>query len=82
MQHGASQGKEILLDMRDLQARQLRRVTEADSVEGAVKGFLDFWQKDTTIHLNIHEPDPTLLPRHADQWRRRIITIGKDLGPM
>ena len=56
MQHGASQGKEILLDMRDLQARQLRRVTEADSVEGAVKGFLDFWQKDTTIHLNIHEP--------------------------
>jgi hypothetical protein len=37
-----------------VQARQLRRATEADeadSAEAAVKGFLDFWQKDAAPTL-------------------------------
>ena len=36
-----------------VQARRLRRAAEADEAEpaeAAVKGFLDFWQKDTALH--------------------------------
>ena len=46
-----------------VQARQLRRATEvdvADSAEAAVKGFLDFWQKDTALHFRKEEE--VLLP--------------------
>ena len=41
-----------------VQARQLRRATEvdvADAAEAAVKGFLDFWQKDTALHFRKEE---------------------------
>jgi iron-sulfur cluster repair protein YtfE (RIC family) len=44
-------------------ARQLRRATEADeagSTKAAVKGFLDFWQKDTALHFRKEEE--VLLP--------------------
>src|SRR5215207_9844389 len=44
-------------------ARQLRRATEADeagSTKAAVKGFLDFWQKDTALHFRKEED--VLLP--------------------
>jgi len=42
-----------------VQARRLRRVAEGDettSAEVAARDFLDFWQKDTAIHLDVHEP--------------------------
>jgi hemerythrin-like domain-containing protein len=43
-----------------VQARRLQSATEADSAEAAVKGFLDFWQKDTVIHFRKEEE--VLLP--------------------
>jgi iron-sulfur cluster repair protein YtfE (RIC family) len=46
-----------------VQARKLRRATEAheaDSAEAAVKRFLDFWQKDTALHFRKEEE--VLLP--------------------
>jgi hemerythrin-like domain-containing protein len=43
-----------------VQARRLRRTTDADSAEAAAKGFLDFWQKDTAIHFRKEEE--VLLP--------------------
>jgi hemerythrin-like domain-containing protein len=43
-----------------VQARRLRRTTEATSAEAAAKGFLDFWQKDTAIHFRKEEE--VLLP--------------------
>jgi hemerythrin-like domain-containing protein len=46
-----------------VQARRLRRAAEADetdSAEAAVKGFLDFWQKDTALHFRKEEE--VLLP--------------------
>jgi iron-sulfur cluster repair protein YtfE (RIC family) len=46
-----------------VQARKLRRVTEADgahSAEAAVKRFLDFWQRDTALHFRKEEE--VLLP--------------------
>ena len=35
-------------------ARRLRTAAEATA-----KDFLNFWQRDTAVHLNIHEPAPT-----------------------
>ena len=46
-----------------VQARRLRRAAEADEAEpaeAAVKGFLDFWQKDTALHFRKEEE--VLLP--------------------
>ena len=46
-----------------VQARKLRRATEADeadSLEAAVKRFLDFWQRDTALHFRKEEE--VLLP--------------------
>jgi iron-sulfur cluster repair protein YtfE (RIC family) len=46
-----------------VQARKLRRATEADgadSAEAAVKRFLDFWQRDTSLHFRKEEE--VLLP--------------------
>ena len=41
-------------------ARRLRTAEgdEAHPAEATAKDFLDFWQRDTAIHLNIHEPAP------------------------
>jgi hemerythrin-like domain-containing protein len=38
-----------------VQARRLQKATEADSAEAAVKGFLDFWQEDTSLHFRREE---------------------------
>jgi iron-sulfur cluster repair protein YtfE (RIC family) len=43
-----------------VQARRLRRAAEAEPVEAAVKGFLDFWQKDTALHFR--QEEEVLLP--------------------
>jgi hemerythrin-like domain-containing protein len=46
-----------------VQARRLRKAAEADeadSAETVVKGFLDFWQKDTALHFRKEEE--VLLP--------------------
>ena len=43
-----------------VQARRLRSATEADEADSAVKGFLDFWQKDTALHFRKEEE--VLLP--------------------
>ena len=46
-----------------VQARRLRKAAEADeadSAEAAVKGFLDFWQKETALHFRKEEE--VLLP--------------------
>ncbi len=43
-------------------ARRLRRAAEGDEAhpaEATAEDFLDFWQKETAVHLNIHEPAPT-----------------------
>ncbi len=43
-------------------ARRLRTAAEGDEAhpaEATAKDFLNFWQRDTAIHLNIHEPAPT-----------------------
>jgi hemerythrin-like domain-containing protein len=66
-----------------VQARQLRRATEADeadSVEAAVKGFLDFWQKDAAPHFRKEEE--VLLPVMAryggDLSRRPLVEMLED----
>src|ERR687890_1017708 len=46
-----------------VQARRLRKAAEGEetnSAEAAVKGFLDFWQKDTPLHFRKEEE--VLLP--------------------
>jgi hypothetical protein len=45
-----------------VQTRWLRRAVEGDEahpVEASASGFLDFWQKETTIHLRGYEPTRT-----------------------
>ena len=66
-----------------VQARQLRRATdadEADSAEAAVKGFLDFWQKDTALHFRKEEE--VLLPVMAryggDVSRQPLVEMIED----
>jgi hemerythrin-like domain-containing protein len=66
-----------------VQARRLRRVTEADeadSAEAAVKGFLDFWQKDTALHFRKEEE--VLLPVMAryggDLSRQPLVEMIED----
>jgi hemerythrin-like domain-containing protein len=66
-----------------VQARQLRRATdadEADSAEAAVKGFLDFWQKDTALHFRKEEE--VLLPVMAryggDLSRQPLVEMIED----
>jgi iron-sulfur cluster repair protein YtfE (RIC family) len=47
-------------------ARRLRRATEADetdSAESVAKGFLDFWHKDTALH--VRKEEEVLLPMMA-----------------
>ncbi|HET7269529.1 MAG TPA: hemerythrin domain-containing protein [Rubrobacter sp.] len=43
-----------------VQALRLQRATKVNSAEAVVKGFLDFWQKDTAIHFRKEEE--VLLP--------------------
>jgi hemerythrin-like domain-containing protein len=63
-----------------VQARRLRNATEADSAEAAVKGFLDFWQKDTALHFRKEEE--VLLPVMAryggDLSRRPLVEMMED----
>jgi hemerythrin-like domain-containing protein len=65
-----------------VQARQLRRATEADSAEAAVKGFLDFWQKDTALHFRKEEE--VLLPVMAryggDFFSEPLVEMIEDHG--
>ena len=45
-----------------VQARQLRRAAEGDEVhpaEATARGFLEFWQNDTAVHLRGYEPTRT-----------------------
>ena len=56
-------------------ALRLRRAAEGDQAypaDTAARDFLDFWQKDTAVHLPTHEPTPAQIPRPADRGQRRV----------
>jgi hemerythrin-like domain-containing protein len=63
-----------------VQARRLRSATEADEADSAVKGFLDFWQKDTALHFRKEEE--VLLPVMAryggDLSRQPLVVMIED----
>src|SRR5215212_8445752 len=64
-------------------ARRLRKAAEGEetnSAEAAVKGFLDFWQKDTALHFRKEEE--VLLPVMAryggDLYREPLVEMIQD----
>jgi hemerythrin-like domain-containing protein len=66
-----------------VQARRLRKAAEGEetnSAEAAVKGFLDFWQKDTALHFRKEEE--VLLPVMAryggDLYREPLVEMIQD----
>ena len=63
-----------------VQARRLRSATEADEADSAVKGFLDFWQKETALHFRKEEE--VLLPVMAryggDLSRQPLVVMIED----
>jgi hemerythrin-like domain-containing protein len=66
-----------------VQARRLRKAAEgdeADLAETVVKGFLDFWQKDTALHFRKEEEIllPVMARYGGDLYREPLVEMIQD----